>query len=150
MLCRTTTAGLSVCMTGSSALGCVSCWRAGVARCCQPVSLVQRRCLAHLCIHVSGQTLVLLLPWVCCLVLTAMPGWGRGFPPKWLQPSSVFLTLTFLGSSAVVWYVHRNQKTSQEQMHRAVIVDKQTIKARERAAAAAAQQQQQDAQLAQR
>ena len=35
-----------------------------------------------------------------------------------------------VGTAAVIWYVHSSQKTSQQAMHRAVIVDKQNIKQR--------------------
>jgi len=46
----------------------------------------------------------------------------------------------------VIWFVHRSQKTAQQAMHRAVVIDKQKIKQRQSNTPQQQQQQQQQQQ----
>ena len=55
--------------------------------------------------------------------------------------SSVLLASALLCCAGIIAYVHVSQKTSQEKMHRAVVVDKERLKARLAAQREAARQQ---------
>ena len=61
---------------------------------------------------------------------------------------SLLLVSAVLCCGGIVAYVHTSQKTAQEKMHRAVVMDKQRLKARRRAEREADRAQQADMQAA--